>query len=1054
MKKILSKNKAARSALCLLLSLCMVSASFMYVPHMHEVSAETKASSGYAAENGDNVVYVGEGRETADLSAAISKAEEGIRNIVVVTSEISLGSMTSNMYSFGSKEALSGKETVIITSYYNGVDYRASGARILMCEGSSAGRYVARCDLEFGYIEMYHQSKNDIFACMSKNVSFADGFKNSFSADDASYRPIIITGYDKQLTASSSFSGTQTVAVNDGEWQYIRGGDRRFTTNHGFTDNSGHTNIIINGGHFIASSESSTIAGAVSAHAQAATTDDASVYMEINGGVFEGPVYAYGYANSFSTKPHIGADVTIRIMGGSFKNGKVAALQCTDTSNSYYTEPAGEYVLIVEGGEFEHPSFVGMGDGSCAYYDSGAFDGSLFTSFSNVSPLYSSIVLDSPCAASDVERITLDGDDVTARAVITDKEIILQVSSLKTEKQTLIIEQKTSCSTVKHKYSVQKGVLLDDYSVDSENGHFYIKSGSDAVCLNCGYKTAVSTCASCEYEYFYNAPTKQCYRKCKNCHSVAKEIPADENGPVVFYSGSAAEGGDGKTANTAFRMLGDAYNVLVSAGVGGTVVMCGKSAPSDTEFPDAGGKVIFTSSYNSVNYRTSKYARLQIQDRMIFHNDVEFVNFDFATTSSVKYIIMNFHDLKITNARTMENYSSGSMTATASKGRNIIIGGYMVPSGTLGSSEYDNMNVDQTIYISGGVWLGIRGGNHRTASNSAFGKVSGRIDITLKGGTYNNSADSTTTLAEMGIEAAGQSKIIAPYISSITIEGGTYKNIDIFGQARKGASYYTPNNEGNMKVVINGGSFTGCGIYSYNKDSGTAAPSGEFIVEIKKQKTFTAVDGEMGSFKSAYKNDPSEPDMYRCGVSEIRATKTILSATKYTNFDTAVLKDTLPMFEYLGAAVRTESSQGQGVRVKFSADRLYTDNGALGCDVVGFGMLVRRADDGSVVFRDTDDTTRKIVNVWAYKDDALAKLYSVDDERFVFTSVMIGITEDAYEDEFEYTAYAVLRDADGNEYIVYSESVVVSAYSTAVKIEESGDAMPDFVRHILNTVRS
>ncbi len=1021
------------------------------------VGADTQSNAdGYTAESTDNVIYVGNGGSTQNLSAAVSLAVSGARNIVVITSEISLGSMSSNMYSLGDKNQLDGSENVIITSYYNGVDYRENGAQINLCEGSSAGRYVVRCNLEFGHVKLVHKSKNDIFACMSKNVTFARGFENSFPDDTASYRPIIITGYDKQLTSTSSFSGTQSVCVESGEWQYIRGGDRRFTLNHGFTANSGETNIIINGGHFIATSESSTVAGAVSAHAQASTTEDASVYMEINGGTFEGPIYAYGYPALFSSAPTVAASVTVKINGGVFNNGKVHAMQCTDTSDSYYVKPTGKYTLIVTGGEFASADFVGMGEGSYAYFDDNFASASDFSGFESVKNTVSKITMNLPCAASALTGVYLDGDDVTQYAEITGTTVTVSVNSLSEKRMELVLTESLSCGETKHIYTVYGGELTGEYTVESDNEHFYLlKDGETAPsCINCGSTAAKTSCTECEYKYYYNKKTEQCFYKCKNCHTMADEILADENGPVVYYSSSAAAGGDGKSAATAYQMLGDAYAVLADAQSGGTIVMCGKSAPSDTVFPDAGGKVIFTSLYNSVNYRTSKYARMQIQDRLEFNNDVEFVYFDFATTGSVKYIIMNWHDLKITNARTMANYSSGSMTTTATTGRNIIIGGYYVPGDTLNSSAYDNMTADQSIYISGGVWLGIRGGNHRTSTTACFGRVSGNVEITLNGGTYNNSADSSSTLSEMGIEAAGQSRIIAPYTGSIRINGGTYKAINIYGQSRKGASYYTPNNEGNMLVTINGGNYTNCGIYSYNAESGTAAPSGEFIVDIKKQKTFAAIDGTMGECVTAYKENYTDADVYRDGISEIRMTKSMLSGIAFKNFDTVALTDSLEMFGYLGSALRTESSMGQGVREKFTLDRMYVENGTLGYDVAEFGILVRRAENGSVVYTQDNDSIRDIAVVKAFSDYAPAKLYSQDDASYVFTSVMTGIDEDAYTESFEYTPYARLSDGNGNYYVVYGEAILESAYSAAVKIEESGDAIPAYVAHILNTVRS
>ncbi len=1054
MKSTFSKTRIHR-LLSAILSISML-CSGMVVPTAVDAAETAGLSVGYTAQSGDNVIYVGAGEQNTTLSDGISGAVEGKRNIVVIKTKIELGAMSGGMYSLGDKADLTGNENVIITSCYDGVDYREQGAEVVMCTGSSAGRYVARCNLEFGYIKLSHQSKNDIFACMSKNVTFARGFENTFPSSAVSYRPIIVTGYDKQLTPASSFSGTQTVCVEAGEWQYIRGGDRRFTINHGFTENSGDTNIIINGGHFIASSENDTIAGAVAANAQASTTSAASTYMEINGGVFEGPVYAYGYAYSFNTAPTVDGDVTIRINGGTFNNGKVQAVQCTDTSDQYYVKPAGEYTLIIAGGDFADAAFVGMGDKCKAYFDASCASATDFTEFGSVKELVGMVTLELPCDKSAISAVTLGGKDVLEYVTITDTTVTVVVDSLTENKIELVITESVLCGETRHVYTVYQGTLTGEYRVEGENEHCYLMyEGDDApTCLNCKSKTQKTTCTACEYIYLYNKQTMRCFYKCKNCHIVADEILADANGPVVYYSGSAAEGGDGKSANTAYRMLGDAYGVLVSAGCGGTIVMCGKSAPSDTEFPDAGGKVIFTSLYNSVNYRTSKYARLQIQDRLVFHNDIEFIYFDFATTESIKYIIMNWHDLKITNTRTMANYSSGSMTSAATVGRNMIIGGYVVPGETLNSTAYDNLTANQSIYISGGVWLGIRGGNHRTATTSSFGRVSGSVDIVLKGGTYNNSVDETSAFAEIGIEASGQSKIIAPYAGSITIEGGTYKSINIYGQSRKGSSYYTPNNEGNIKITVDGGTYTECGIYSYNSESGTNAPAGEFIVDIKKSKTFVAIDGTMADNATAYKDNFADADVYRHGISEIRMTNAMTATIKPTNFDYVALTDNIGMFTYLGSAVRTESSQGQGVRVKFSADKLFVNGGALGRDVVEFGVLIRRAGDGTVVYRENSDSIRKIAVIKAYSDSAPARLYSQDDSSYVFASVMTGIGEQSYTEIFEYTPYARLSDGNGGYYTVYGDSVSESAYSVAIKIEQSGDAIPAYVSHILNTVRS
>ena len=269
------------------------------------------------------------------------------------------------------------------------------------------------------------------------------------------------------------------------------------------------------------------------------------------------------------------------------------------------------------------------------------------------------------------------------------------------------------------------------------------------------------------------------------CATLSMGAFASEN--VVYLKDGGT--GDGKTAETPFGNIGDAYAALGTEG--GTIVVCGSydfsSAVSNAFFvePAHTGKVTVTQKYNGVDYRTdgaslyiNKGSRWGLNGPLTLEN----INIEDKTGKTCLLIVCQFNPIVIGEGVENIGFKNTKLGDALS-----ILGGVQN-----GFDAYNTVtrSSPSNITINSGKFL--VAGNSRQVSILEKGVFTGQVNITINGGEI-------TTLYCGSINdglSTGDVKL--------TINGGKIKG-KVYGD---GASPSL--NEGNIHVVVTGGDFSGC----------------------------------------------------------------------------------------------------------------------------------------------------------------------------------------------------------------------------------------------------
>ena len=238
-------------------------------------------------------------------------------------------------------------KTVTITSVYNGTDYRDSGAKLIL---TSVTSFYGDYTLDGLRLDAY---ANDLLLCCQYNNITIGADVVCKKGAGVTTDIAIICGYNAHSAAHRSTHEVSCVkdaciTVKSGSWKYIRGGNRRINTTSAFGEvGEGITLVIkVEGGKFTATegNDYCSATGMNSVHG--------TVYMEISGGEFRGPVYALSRTgnNSNNFDVSITGNVTLKITGGTFKNNVIAASQTT--YDKITVSNKANVTLCVEGGEF------------------------------------------------------------------------------------------------------------------------------------------------------------------------------------------------------------------------------------------------------------------------------------------------------------------------------------------------------------------------------------------------------------------------------------------------------------------------------------------------------------------------------------------------------------------------------------------------------------------------------------------------------------------------------------------------------------------------------
>ncbi|MBQ7012218.1 MAG: family 43 glycosylhydrolase [Clostridia bacterium] len=182
--------------------------------------------------------------------------------------------------------------------------------------------------------------------CCGNNVTFGDGIKVRLNGN-GSYPYVFGGTYGGKsgMNVEGCTFSDYTITVNSGTWSCVRGGNYRDDNTQplGFI---GDVRVVINGGSFVGTGNSTTDLAVISTTSFCGLNGDA--YLEINGGTFACSVFGVGRPGGNSTRKlsSFEGDVTVRITGGRFTGNRIAAVQ-----ELMAQELDGDYLVEITGGE-------------------------------------------------------------------------------------------------------------------------------------------------------------------------------------------------------------------------------------------------------------------------------------------------------------------------------------------------------------------------------------------------------------------------------------------------------------------------------------------------------------------------------------------------------------------------------------------------------------------------------------------------------------------------------------------------------------------------------
>lgn len=277
---------------------------------------------------------------------------------------------------------------IVLTSVYNGVDYRTTNNAAIVIDASlySISGATVFENLAFS-LNSSTETSPLIFACNYYNVTFGSGlsFELNQSLGTPSY-PLLIVGYNNPA-AGQNFSGSCSVTINSGSYSYLRCGNRRSSSSTPITNVSGSVTVTVNGGSFTKADGADILTSNISV-GNGMNTLSGRLFLEINGGIFESSLYAVGRAGSATSStpgaPTSGSGynlansgtVEFRINGGTFYGANIGAVQCPPPGGSLSVPTSsitGKYTLTITGGTFvNHPAVKVSGASDYEAYISSA----------------------------------------------------------------------------------------------------------------------------------------------------------------------------------------------------------------------------------------------------------------------------------------------------------------------------------------------------------------------------------------------------------------------------------------------------------------------------------------------------------------------------------------------------------------------------------------------------------------------------------------------------------------------------------------------------------
>ena len=282
----------------------------------------TLAVSAFAAD----VVYVADGgtgdgtsaaTPIATLEAAAAKLKDG--GTVVVSGPLTLVNSVCPAYN----------GEILITSLYEGVDYRRSGAKMIFADKNANPISLGGTTTFDNIILEVMDNRARAITCNGNNVTFGKGVVSMRA--DASYQWLGITlgSFNDAYDICDATKGG-SLTVKGGSWQIVRGGNRGSATAI-----KGNVSITFDGGSLegnLMFASAAPIKGNVS--------------LVINGGTFKGSTASpISITASSAEKAAIGGNVNIEINGGTFANVNIEVSKADNVG--------GKAEVTLSGGSFD-----------------------------------------------------------------------------------------------------------------------------------------------------------------------------------------------------------------------------------------------------------------------------------------------------------------------------------------------------------------------------------------------------------------------------------------------------------------------------------------------------------------------------------------------------------------------------------------------------------------------------------------------------------------------------------------------------------------------------
>ncbi len=711
-----------------------------------------------------------------------------------------------------------------------------NGAKISI----SSNLYID-ADVTFENVNLNCIADIPMIFCEGNNVTFGNGITTAYTK----YAPIIYGGTyggKSGITQAKMCFADYTVTVKSGTWYYIRGGNYRDSDAQAVGTLSNVTLNIL-GGTFTSNKMGASDNAVISPLGFDALLGDAT--LNISGGTFKCSIVGVGrpgYNASVSNNQFAHGNIFINITGGTFDGGDIRAVQ-----DSVASEINGDFFVSVSGGTFKN---FGTVDASCV---NGLAIADLISSIESVgfSPIFDLNDGDGVTVTNGAlirvngtvgsEALKISGDKKVIIKGTCDDAAIDFSDTLYLGTDTVIENialigygtKVISCSDGKIRigegisgngvalknftdakiesglFAYMKGARDKDVTLhidgatvtgdiiassgDSKaNGQVLITSGTFGGNIyafeNCGKDGAVQILGgthtgkigAAKHASDKCVDTFGAYSVCDSEIDFAGTVKYNTNSDAVFVTNALnlAKGqikGDGTSPLTPMTDLSAA---ITAANGEKTVVICGPVyLKSTTVLPIVTKKTVITSKYMGTDYRDFADARIELSLGLRISSETVFENVTFLAVEKYTFVSAEGNRLTVGDGVECEIYRGKRIEQYPS-----LVGGTHAKTTSI-------KGVDLT--VKSGTWGILSGGSYYTSDTDTKAyKVSGKINVTVLGGTFKN-----------GVYLAGRGSIGAD--ASLNILGGTFA-CPIYGTYNSNTT-----GAGNLYIYIEGGTFQG-----------------------------------------------------------------------------------------------------------------------------------------------------------------------------------------------------------------------------------------------------